>query len=92
VPELVPASLEVPRVLKRTTVIPAMSGNRFAAFLKMCESIIPPPDGFGWSVKSIGDGAACIGAATSPTNLIPSAVVTVNAVRIAGKTVLGRIG
>ena len=32
-PELVPASLVVPRVLKRMTLIPPIAGNLFAAFL-----------------------------------------------------------
>ena len=43
-------------------------------------------------MSNAGEVCPSIGAATSPTKVWPSVVVTVNAVRIAGNTVLGRIG
>ena len=67
-----------------------MAGNLFAAFLYMCESIIPPPDGFGCSINRellISPS----GVATSPIKLSPSLVLIVIGVRTAGKTVEGLI-
>ena len=72
-PVLVPASLVVPRVLKRTTVIPAIAGNRFAAFLYTWLSIIPPAVGSGCKHK-IAPFDSFIGAATSPIKSMPSSV------------------
>ena len=67
-----------------------MAGNRLAAFLYICESIIPPPDGLGWSISS-EPVISPIGVATSPIKLSPSLVLIVKGVRFAGKTVEGRI-
>jgi len=67
-----------------------MAGKRFAAFLYMCESIIPPPAGLGWSIKS-EPVISPSGVATSPIKLSPSLVLMVIAVRFAGNTVEGRI-
>ncbi len=54
-------------------------------------SIIPPPVGFGWQHKIAVVGLER-GVATSTIRLWPSAVSTVNGVRVAASTVLGRIG
>lgn len=54
-------------------------------------SIIPPPVGLGWQHKIAVVGFER-GVATSPTSVWPSAVRTVNGVRVAASTVLGRIG
>ena len=75
VPVLLPASLVVPRVLNLTTVIPAIAGNRLAAFLRIWLSIIPPAVGSGCKHK-IDPLNSPSGAAISPTKEKPSTVVT----------------
>jgi hypothetical protein len=47
VPSLVPWTLQVPRVLNRSTAIPASAGRRKAALRKMWLSIMPPCVGSG---------------------------------------------
>ena len=56
----------------------------------MCESIIPPPDGLGCSIKS-EPVISPKGVATSPIKLSPSLVFMEIALRLAGKIVEGRI-
>ena len=67
-----------------------MAGNLFAAFLYMCESIIPPPDGLGCSINN-EPVISPSGLATSPIRLSPSLVLIVIEVRSAGKIVEGLI-
>jgi hypothetical protein len=72
------------------TFMPAIAGNLFDAFLYTWLSIIPPAVGSGCNIKIEPVGLSSVRAA-SPTRSIPSSVRTVNGVRAAGKTVLGRI-
>ena len=63
------------RELKRTTVMPAIAGNLFAAFLNTWLSIIPPAVGRGCKQR-IAPRDKPTGAATSPMGSTPSLVST----------------
>ncbi|GAA3433849.1 hypothetical protein [Kutzneria kofuensis] len=89
-PSLRPASLAVPRVLKRSTAMSASAGSRNAALRYRCESIMPPCVGSGCRQISVALGAFS-GSASSPTSRSPSAVVNVTGSRRAGSIVLARI-
>ena len=82
----VPAALEVPRVLKRSTASSASAGSRHAALRNRWESIIPPWVGSGWTHTIVAAGGTDSGTASSPTNSRPSVVCSVRGSRIAGST------
>src|SRR5680860_322704 len=90
-PPLVPCSLQVPRVLKRSTEIPARAGSRKAALRKIWLSIMPPWVGNGCRQTRVATGSRSSGSASSPTRSRPSAVCRVSGSRLAGSTELARI-
>ena len=91
VPSLVPCTLLVPRVLKRSTARSASAGSRAAALRNTWLSIMPPWVGSGWRQISVATGSRSSGSASSPTSRRPSAVSSVIGSRRAGRTELPRI-
>jgi hypothetical protein len=90
-PSLVPRTLDVPRVLKRSTAMPASAGSRQAALRKTWLSIIPPWVGSGCRQTRVATGSPDSGRASSPTSVSPSAVCSSISSRRAGRTLLARI-
>ncbi len=90
-PRWCPAALVVPRVLNRSTAIPASAGSRQAALRKTWLSIMPPCVGSGCRQTIVATGARSTGRASSPTRRRPSDVVRVSGSRRAGSTLFATI-
>ena len=80
-PSLVPRTLEVPRVLNRSTARSASAGSRQAALRSTWLSIMPPWVGNGCRQMSVATGARSAGTASSPTSRSPSPVCSSMSVR-----------
>ena len=88
-PSLVPRTLDVPRVLNRSTARSASAGSRQAALRNTWLSIIPPWVGSGCRQTRVATGSRSAGSASSPTSRRPSAVCSSMSSRRAGQDRVG---